>query len=200
MESKFWTRRRARHLLTGLVYCGVCGARFTSVGRDYLGRGGARNSGNCHNKRSIRRGQLESLILDALKSRLMWPDLVKEFVAEFHREINRLNRDSEQARESRVKEMKAVSRKLDGLIEAIADGLCTLGLKGRLMELEQRKQTLEEELAHAPAPAPAGPTFTGGFPAQAKNSDHLKFSITSVPIARIGRLAKISHCVTFFLQ
>ena len=154
MESKFWTRRRARHLLTGLVYCGVCGARFTSVGRDYLGCGRARNSGNCHNKRSIRRGRLESLILDALKSRLMRPDLVKEFVAGFHREINRLNRDSEQNRESRVKEMKAVSRKLDGLIEAIADGLRTPGLKARLIELEQRQQTLEEDLAHAPAPAP----------------------------------------------
>ena len=154
MESKFWTRRRARHLLTGLVFCGVCGARFTSVGRDYLGCGRARNSGNCHNRRSIRRGRLESLILDALKSRLMRPDLVKEFVAEFHREINRLNRDSEQGRGSRVKEMKTVSRKLDGLIEAIADGLRTPGLKARLIELEQRKQILEEELAHAPAPAP----------------------------------------------
>lgn len=154
MESRFWTRRRARHLLTRLVYCGVCGARFTTVGRDYLGCGGARNSGNCHNSRSIRRGQIESLILDALKSRLMRPDLVKEFVAEFHREINRLNRDHEHNRGSKVKELKTVSRKLNGLIEAIADGLRTPGLKGRLMELEQRKKSLEEELAHAPAPAP----------------------------------------------
>ena len=154
MESKFWTRRRARHLLTGLLYCGVCGARFTSVGRDYLGCGGARNSGNCHNRRSIRRGRLEALILDALRSRLMRPDLVKEFVAGFHREINRLNRDRERGRESRVKEMKAVSRKLDGLIEAIADGLRTPGLKARLMELENRKLALDEELAHPPAPAP----------------------------------------------
>ena len=91
---------------------------------------------------------------DALKSRLMRPDLVKEFVAEFHREINRLNRDREQGRESRAKELKAVSRKLDGLIEAIADGLRTPGLKGRLMELENRKLVLEEEQAHAPAHAP----------------------------------------------
>lgn len=80
MESKFWTRRRARHLLTGLVYCGVCGARFTSVGRDYLGCGGARNSGNCGNRQSIRRPLLEHLIFDALKSRLMQPDAVREFI------------------------------------------------------------------------------------------------------------------------
>lgn len=96
-ESRFWTRRRARHLLTGLVHCGTCGARFTSVGRDYLGCGRARNSGNCGNcgnRQSIRRPVLEHLILDALKSRLMVPDAVKEFVSEFGREFNRMNRDA----------------------------------------------------------------------------------------------------------
>ena len=153
-ESRFWTKRRARHLLTGLVYCETCGARFTSMGRDYLGCGGARNIGNCGNRQSIRRPLLEHLILDALKSRLMQPDAVQEFISEFGREFNRLTREAEFGREARAKELKTVSRKLDGLIEAIADGLRTPGLKARLMELEQSKQTLEEELAHAAVPAP----------------------------------------------
>lgn len=55
----------------------------------------------------------------------MQPDAVREFVAAFGRDFNRLNRDAEQDRESGAKELKVVSRKLDGLIEAIADGLRT---------------------------------------------------------------------------
>jgi hypothetical protein len=39
----------------------------------------------------MRRPILEALILDGLKDRLMAPELVKEFVAEFHREVNRLS-------------------------------------------------------------------------------------------------------------
>src|SRR5207245_2889554 len=34
--TEFWLHRRARHLLTGLVHCGVCGAPLTAGGRDYL--------------------------------------------------------------------------------------------------------------------------------------------------------------------
>jgi site-specific DNA recombinase len=34
--TRFWEQRRARHLLSGLVYCGTCGSRFASVGRNYL--------------------------------------------------------------------------------------------------------------------------------------------------------------------
>lgn len=35
-ESKFWLRRRAKHLLTGLVRCGSCGGPLAAVGKDYL--------------------------------------------------------------------------------------------------------------------------------------------------------------------
>ncbi len=146
-QSRFWTKRRAKHLLTGLVDCGCCGARFAAVGRDYLGCGRARNGGNCGNRRSIKRSVLENLILDALKSQLMHPDLVKEFVSAFHKEVNRLNRDPELARIHGLRELNGVSRRLDNLIEAIADGLGTPGLKSKLEELER-------ELKDAPVPAP----------------------------------------------
>ncbi len=152
--SRFWTKRRAKHLLTGLVYCGSCGARFTAIGRDYLGCGQARNSGSCANRRGIKRAVLESLILDALKSRLMQPELVKEFIAEFHRELNRLTRSRQLDRKAKAKELKEVSRKLESLIDAIADGLRTPGLKARLEALEACKRELEEELEHASAPTP----------------------------------------------
>jgi len=35
-ESRFWEKRRPRHILTGLVVCGKCGHSLAAVGQDYL--------------------------------------------------------------------------------------------------------------------------------------------------------------------
>jgi DNA invertase Pin-like site-specific DNA recombinase len=43
--TRFWERRRSRHLLSGLVRCQECGSRYAAVGRDYLACSAARGSG-----------------------------------------------------------------------------------------------------------------------------------------------------------
>jgi len=153
-DSRFWERRRPRHLLTGLVSCATCGSHFASVGRDYLACSAARGQGTCDNRRSIRRHDLEGVILDGLRHRLMQPDLVKEFIAEFHRELNRAARERDSCLDGKRRELAAVKRRLDGLIDAIADGLRTPGLKAKLEGLESRQALLEAELDD---PQPAAP-------------------------------------------
>ncbi|HUW73584.1 MAG TPA: recombinase family protein [Methyloceanibacter sp.] len=151
---KFWLNRRPRHLLSGLVRCGECGANYAAVVRDYLACGAARGKGICSNRRSIRRRSLETLILDGLKDRLMQPELVKAFIEEFHAEINRQRDRQDQERTLKQRELDQVTRKHDGLIDAIADGLRTPGLLARLEALEEQKTKLEKQLSEAPAPAP----------------------------------------------
>ena len=150
--SRFWEHRRAQHLLTGLVYCGSCGSRLAAVGRDYLACSAARGRGTCANRASLRRGPLEELILDSLRQRLMAPELVEEFVAAFHEEVNRLRRDETAARAGKERELGEVRRKLDGLIEALAEGYRAPGLQQRLDELDARKTALERALAADPPP------------------------------------------------
>ncbi len=152
-ESHFWERRRARHLLTGLVFCGDCGGGFAAVGRDYLACSAARGRGTCANRRSIRRHDLEKVILDGLKERLMAPDLVAEFVAAFTKEINSVRANADQTRKRQEQELAGITRKLDGLIEAIAEGFRAESLQQKLAEFEARKIELEDLLA-GPAPAP----------------------------------------------
>ncbi len=94
------------------------------------------------------------MILEGLKERLMHPKLVKEFIAEFHAEINRQRHTLELGREARRRELALVTRRLDGLINAVADGLRTQGLKAKLEELERRKADLERDLQTMPPPAP----------------------------------------------
>ena len=153
-SSEFWKHRRPQHLLTGLTYCGNCGGILSNVGRDYLACGAARNKSTCTNTRGIRREVIETLILDSLRTKLMAPELVKKFIAEFITETNRFRAEVEAGRVSQQRELSQIIPKLTGLYDAIADGLRTPGLKDQLLELEHRKGALEERLG---TPTPAQP-------------------------------------------
>jgi site-specific DNA recombinase len=55
------------------------------IGKDYLGCNYARRRATCTNKAAVRRSKIEELVLDGLKSQLMAPDLVKDFVQAFQK-------------------------------------------------------------------------------------------------------------------
>jgi hypothetical protein len=88
-ETRFWENRRARHMLTEKAFCGICGGPLAAIGADHLACGKARGTGTCDNRRSICRGGVEELILNALKDQLMEPVLVAAFIDEFLRKVNR---------------------------------------------------------------------------------------------------------------
>jgi hypothetical protein len=154
IATEFWKHRQARHLLTGLAHCGVCGKALAAVGRDYLACGAARRQGMCSNRRAIRRALLESVILDALRLRLMQPDLVAEFAEAYQQEVNRQRAGADAARERTVRELTQVKRKLAGLVDAISCGLRAPSLQQTLDDLEKRRAELTKQLAEAPAPLP----------------------------------------------
>src|ERR1044071_4693320 len=79
----------------GLAQCKKCGSHYAAVGRDYLACSAARGSGTCSNRQSIRRGALESLILDGLRQKLMAPELVEAFIRAFQKEVNLQRREDD---------------------------------------------------------------------------------------------------------
>jgi hypothetical protein len=151
--TRFWERRRSHHLLSGLVYCGECGSHYASIGRDYLACSAARGSGTCSNRQSMRRGLLEGMILEGLRQRLMAPELVEEFVRAFQKEVNNRRREDDLLLEANKRELAEVRRKLNGLIDAISEGLRAPGLQKRLEELELRRAELEQEIGSASTPS-----------------------------------------------
>ena len=88
--------RRPAYLLSGLLKCGACGGGFSKVSQEHYGCSKARNRGTCANLLAIRRDVVEASVLSGLRTHLMHPDLVKEFVAEYQREINRMNAQVEE--------------------------------------------------------------------------------------------------------
>ncbi len=152
-DSGFWTKRRPKHLLTGLVHCGACGHPMASIGQDYLRCARAHRNGLCDSKTSIRRGVLEDIVIKALQHNLMAPDLVKEFVASANAEINKGRAEETASRDQIGGKLATVERQLDALVEAIANGLRSGSLQAKLDQLEAERADLVAKMA-APAPSP----------------------------------------------
>ncbi|MDR3438928.1 recombinase family protein [Telmatospirillum sp.] len=55
--------RRPKHLFSGLVFCGCCGAAFTIKSKDQLACAAHREKGTCDNGRTIRMAELERRVL-----------------------------------------------------------------------------------------------------------------------------------------
>jgi site-specific DNA recombinase len=146
--------RRPAYLLSNLIKCSVCGGGFSKVSAHHYGCSNARNRGTCNNRLTIRRDVLEASVVLGLKTHLMQPELVKEFAAEYHRELNRLNGAREGAYAQQREELARVERQIRAVIEAIKDGMRTPGMKDELLALEARKSALTAEVKQAPEPAP----------------------------------------------
>ena len=151
-KTKFWQKQRKKHLLTGLAFCGTCGGTLAAVGRDYLACSAARKLGTCTHKQSIRRNVLEETVLGLLRTRLMQPKAVAEFVKAYSEATNAEAGAQAAERARLLSERTTAERKLEGLYDAITDGLRTPGLKTKLEDLEERVREIDSKLAQ-PAPS-----------------------------------------------
>ncbi|WP_193747998.1 zinc ribbon domain-containing protein, partial [Leisingera sp. ANG-S5] len=146
--------RRARHLLSGLLKCGVCGGGYSIVGKAHFGCASARNKGTCSNRLTIRRDRLEDRVLNGLKDELLHPDLIAEFTRAYQAEYNRLAGTIQQDRAKAERELAQVTGKISNIIEAISDGMFHPSMKDKMTALEARKEELEAELQEAPTEPP----------------------------------------------
>jgi DNA invertase Pin-like site-specific DNA recombinase len=151
------TRHRTRHLLSGLLTCGTCGSSYTLAGAERYACAGRINRGTCSNPRTVRREAIERRVLAGLKEKLLAPELVAEFVREFHAEANRLAREGEAARGAVDRQLADTDRRIGQIVGAIEQGIVTASTKSRLIELETQREQLAGKLAalahgHPPVP------------------------------------------------
>ena len=137
---------RRRFLLSGVLVCGVCGGRYTIMGKDRYGCAGHRNSGTCPNDRTISRQTIEGRVLAGLKERLLGADVVAAFVEEM---VVAQRRDQAEARNRRGDQERAlagIDRKIASILEAVENGMYSPALKERLSALEAERATLAAEI------------------------------------------------------
>ena len=133
---------RPKFLLSGLLTCGVCGGGFTITAKDRYGCARRARQGSCSNSHGIQRAELETRILGGLKSTLVTPELVKEFVDEYRREWNKVQSEAAEKSRDRERRLAAVKRKIDAILRAIENGIYTSSTKERLEALEVEKAEL----------------------------------------------------------
>ncbi|RAP39393.1 hypothetical protein BYZ73_20770 [Rhodovulum viride] len=145
---------RPRYLLSGLLTCGCCGAGYIMISDSRLGCAAARNSGTCTNRKTIKRLDVEARVLDGLKTQLMHPDLVAEFIAEFHREMEKDRLEAEAGRVEAERALSKVTKEIDNIVTAITEGMFHPSMKAKMDALEAQKAAFEAKLTALPARSP----------------------------------------------
>jgi site-specific DNA recombinase len=135
--------RRPRHLLSGLLRCGICGGAYTMRSSDRLGCVAHREKGTCANNHTVLLKDLQSRVLGGLKERMLAPEVFAEFVNEYRRVLKRSQTDQAEKRESISRQLTTVTNKIVRVVDAIADGTASAALKTKLAELELEKERLE---------------------------------------------------------
>jgi len=146
--------RRPRYLLSNLLKCGRCGGGFSKISQAHYGCSTARNKGTCDNLLILRRDELEAKVLDGLRHQLMHPDLVKTFVDEFHKEVNRQAAEQDVRRNRAARDLEKTERDIKRVIEAIKAGAPGAAVKDEMATLEARRIDLLGQLEGAPPPMP----------------------------------------------
>ena len=78
---------------------------------------------------------------------MLAPELVAEFVQAFTEELATLRKTARSEEMRLQSELAGVSRRLEGVLTAIENGVCNASLKARLNEVEAKQTTLQAQLA-----------------------------------------------------
>ncbi|WP_336981635.1 recombinase family protein [Altererythrobacter fulvus] len=115
-------QRRPRHLLSGLGKCGVCGRGWIITRGDYFGCSSVIDANACTNRRLIRKDQYERRVLEDLREKMLAPDVVAAYLAEYRQEYSRRTRETASERSKLERRQGELARKVERLVAAIADG------------------------------------------------------------------------------
>ena len=149
-------QQRTRHLLTGLLRCGCCGAGLSTKGRDKSGRIRVRcsadaESGTCPDPRTFYMRAIERAVLSGLRRDFRHPKLLSAFVREYHEERRRLAGQATADRSRLERRLAEVAREADRVTDMLIRGVGSESkLDARAKELAVEEAQLHAEIAAVP--------------------------------------------------
>lgn len=147
-------RRRGggEYILTGKLYCGLCGAPMTGLsatggsGQTYYYYACSRQQkDHTCKKKAVRREAAEAIILGALISDVVSSRAVVDWLADRVMEAQQRRIAASPIERLRA-ELKGVNGAVNNVLRAIEQGIYTRAVSERLSELETRRAQLETEL------------------------------------------------------
>ncbi|MVA64299.1 recombinase family protein [Agrobacterium vitis] len=143
-------RRRPKYLFSGLTKCSRCGGGYSAISATLIGCSTARNKGTCDNRVNIRRDELESRVLNALRNRLLDPAIFAEFCDAYTQETNRLRMESRAHINLARSEIEQIGREEGRLMDLyLKDAISIEAVKSKGDQLKVRKAELNSFLATA---------------------------------------------------
>ncbi len=166
-------RSRPQRLLSGLLKCGCCGSSYVVSGADkrgaYLRCSRMLETGLCDNRRTIGVDAIEAIVIEGIEDHLAAPDMIAEYVREFHRSLAELHRTGNQHRNALQGRHSEVDRKIQRVIELLVD-TPSRALKDHLADLERERDEIEAGLdAITTAPIMLNPDAAKSYRKKVKN-------------------------------
>ncbi|WP_420717527.1 recombinase family protein [Emcibacter sp.] len=149
--------KRPKYLFSGLLKCGYCGGGYTVKNKKQISCATVSNKGTCSNRIRIERRPLEKVILSSIKNQLMTPEAYAEFCEEYTQTLNESYNREKLLTAEKKKDLSTIEKDLERLIQAIKDGVPALSIKDQIIELENRKAELIEEIKSIKKPKPVLP-------------------------------------------
>ena len=144
-------QRRPRHMLSGLLRCGACGAGMSTNGKDNSGRirircSAATESGSCRDAKTFYLKTVESAVLAGLENEMRHPQVIAEYVRTYHEERKRLSAKANAKRAHLELRLGELNREIDRLVDAIAKGHgdpAVLGPRSSVLNVERKQVAME---------------------------------------------------------
>lgn len=146
--------KRPVYLFFGVLICGCCGSGYTLVNKTRHNCAAARDKAAsvCSNRATTLRDEVDARMLGGLKERLLHPDVVAAFVAEYRRARNEAQADASAGHAKAQRELAQIVKKIASLLQAVEDGMYHPSMKAKMDDLEAAKIRLQEQLAENPEP------------------------------------------------
>lgn len=143
--------RPARYLLSGLLTCASCGGHYVlRNGRAYCC--GSHTNGRdslCEQRRTLKRQQVESSLLDGIKQEYLAPGVIRELSKRVQARL-REHKTPDKGRLQR--DLRLVERQIDNVVESLSAVGTSEALTAKLRQLEADRASLKAQLAAKPAP------------------------------------------------
>lgn len=138
--------RRTRYLLSGLLFCGVCGKRYIKTSKTSYSCAEA-DKNACHNRTGISRKRIERRVFDTLRGVLQSPEFISRFDAALkaaHSEASVEHLESELSTSQRA--LASAEKGRDNIIKAIKEGAPYAIYKEEAQHLEGQVERLTKKV------------------------------------------------------
>lgn len=145
-------RRNNFYLLTGFIFCGLCGSAYvgskSSPKHAYYACSRKKNIMDCNNINVLQKN-IEALAVSKVKQLIKNVDL-EEITQVINEYIIAESNDIKSNRERIKAEIVSLTQKIDNLLDVIETGGANEVVKARLRDHSERKKQLEEQLSLVP--------------------------------------------------